>query len=468
MSANGFGCYRTALILPQGVLIHCPPLSPIRPQPSLLACLIPTATTPKSSKSTIPEPTRSYPLPIPAPLSQVPYTYGRATLLSRSHDASHFLVFWPRLSDTLTSELSQLASSAAATSSTTTTTTPNPASRSNFTQDESHTLDQGGVLALYTKPAPSIRRTTYYYTYDIYSYWNTAYNPITSLWLFEPRKWEVRSTGRRDRLRVDLEADDMHVDPDDREGGHTNGILPNGLPNGHTGDDAEHTPVEFIRTPFRGPRSATTGQMGMSTILGFVVLFADHHLNFYSTEKSIPPVNLASETYGETSSTSYYPTLDVLRCPLLTPSTVMVEPASNGGANDSATLADVKFRLIVPGQAKLHIRAGDETIWVAFRSFRPTTIWTALNDDQRNPGLVNGNLAERLSTGPEGSLEGILDPMREEHNSVKRNVRRGPRSVFRGGDRQGQEEDWLDLVEVQLDLREDVLCKLLRGYDQEK
>jgi hypothetical protein len=260
----------------------------------------------------------------------------------------------------------------------------------------------------------------------------------------------------------------MHVEPDGRVGEHTNGILPNGLPNGDTGDDAENTPVEFVRSPFRGPRSATTGRMGTSTILGFVVLFADHHLNFYSTEKSIPPVNLASETYGETSSTSYYPSLDVLRCPLLTPSTVMVEPAIGDSANDPTASVDVKSRLIVPGQAKLHVRADDETIWVAFRSFRPRTIWTAPTNDQRHLGLVNGSMTEGSSTGPVESLAGMLDPMREEQNTENRSVRRGPRSVFRGGDRQGQEEDWLDLVEVQLELREDVLCELPYCYEREE
>jgi hypothetical protein len=159
LDVNSCHLARTALILPSGVLIHCPPLSPIRTQPSLLACLVPSSILPESSKAkTSTSTTRSYPLPTPAPLSLVPYTYGRPTLLSRSHDASHFLVFWPRLSDTITSELSQLASVAAATSKTTT--TPDPASNTNFQQDESHTLDQGGVLALYTRPAPSIRRTT--------------------------------------------------------------------------------------------------------------------------------------------------------------------------------------------------------------------------------------------------------------------------------------------------------------------
>ena len=247
-----------------------------------------------------------------------------------------------------------------------------------------------------------------------------------------------------------------------------NGILSNGLPNGHTGDDAEHTSVEFVRAPFRGPRSATTGRMGTSTILGFVVLFADHHLNFYSTEKSIPPVNLASETYGETSSTSYYPALDVLRCPLLTPSTVMVEPASGDSANNTTTSADVKSRLIVPGQAKLHVRADDETIWVAFRSYRPRTIWTAPTDDRQEHKIVNDGMAERLSTDPEGSLAGMLDPMREEQSALNRSVRRGPSSVFRGGDEQGQEEDWVDLVEVQLELGEDVLCEPPRDHDWER
>jgi hypothetical protein len=271
------------------------------------------------------------------------------------------------------------------------------------------------------------------------------------------------STRRRDRLKVELETDEMHVEVNGRADDHTNGNLPNGLPNGHAEEDPDHAQVEFVRTPFRGPRSATTSQTGTSMTIGFVVLFADHHLNFYSTEKSIPPVNLASETYGETSPSPHYPALDVLRCPLLTPSTVMIETSSGHGENDPEALVNAKSRLIVPGQARIHIRADDETIWVAFRSFRPRTIWTAAEDNRPDLGIVNGMMSQEPSMALEGGLAGMLDPSREVEGLNDRRVRRAPRSVFRGADREAQEEDWMDLVEVRLELREDVLCELVKG-----
>jgi hypothetical protein len=304
-----------------------------------------------------------------------------------------------------------------------------------------------------------------------------------------------------------------------------------GLPNGDT-SEKEESSVKFFRRPFCGPKPVIIKNVqakepssapSAESPLGFVVLFANHHLNFYSALHALPLVNngmgiggsgmgtglgLGLDLQGDgmitdipTPSSPGYPKLEVMSCPLLTPSTVMAQPTPgsssslnlDGSVNlnleqGSAVTADSPSsspRLIVPGQATIDIRPGDETIWVGFRSYRPRRVWvldeqgdqnghgqdrpdagTGLGDKAHPNGAVGGGRS--ISSSADGVPGRALDTLRgmgtagEVEGEPRRRVGVPPRSVFRASDKDGQEEDWVEVVEVKLDLHENVFCKSIR------
>jgi hypothetical protein len=432
-------------------------------------------------------------------------------------------------------------------------TIPDPSPTFNFLQDEQlhpylasdRNQAQGGILALYTRPAASTSTTrpTHFFTFDVHSYWKTDYEPVTCRWLFEPRRWDVDV--RKNGLKVEAETEHVGMNGN----GHVNGngmdvdthhhveedgttsSAPNGLPNGDT-SEPEEASAKFFRRPFCGPKPVIvknaqgkepSSASSAESPLGFVVLFANHHLNFYSALHALPLVNngmgiggsgvgtglgLGLDLQGDgmitdipTPSSPRYPKLEVMSCPLLTPSTVMAQPSPgsssslnlDGSVNlnlnqGSAATADSSSpapRLIVPGQATIDIRPGDETIWVGFRSYRPRRVWvideqgdqtghdrvrpdagTGLGDKAHPNDAVGGGRS--VSSSANGVPGRVLDTLRgmgtagEVEGEPRRRVGVPPRSVFRASDKEGQEEDWVEVVEVKLDLHENVFCKSIR------
>jgi hypothetical protein len=369
------------------------------------------------------------------------------------------------------------------------------------------------------------------------------YEPVTCRWLFEPRRWDVDV--RKNGLKVETETEHVEMNGNGHvngngmdvdthhhvEGNGTSSSEPNGLPNGDI-SERDEPGMNFFRRPFCGPKPVIiknfqakepSSASSTDSPLGFVVLFANHHLNFYSALHALPLVNdgmgiggsgmgtglgLGLDLRGDGMNTDIskpssprYPKLEVMSCPLLTPSTVMAQPTPgsssslnlDGSVNlnleqgsavtdDSSSSAP---RLIVPGQATIDIRPGDETIWVGFRSYRPRRVWvldeqgdqdghrqdrpdagTGLGDKAHPNSAVSGGRS--VSSSADGVRGGALDTLRglgtagEVEGEPRRRVGAPPRSVFRASDKEGQEEDWVEVVEVKLDLHENVFCKSIR------
>lgn len=307
---------------------------------------------------------------------------------------------------------------------------------------------------------------TYFFTYDVHSYWTTDYNPITCRWLFEPRQWDVKTVRAGLKVEAEVDMNGMSVDGEEHlaENGHASS-QPNGLPNGN-GSEREEPNLGFFRTPFRGPKPVVD-RSKESSPLGFVVLFANHRLNFYSALHALPLVNNGMGLHNDDLPLPNYPKLEVLSCPLLTPSTVMAQPTpsldlsgnrefvnASGSANGHST------RLILPGQASICIRPGDETIWVGFRSYRPhRTGVIDQPEDEAAKMYQNVDVASPSQGARNGPVD-LSPEMPGEARSIPiRRIGNPPKSVFRASDKEGQEEDWVDVVEVRLDLQENVFCE---------
>lgn len=315
--------------------------------------------------------------------------------------------------------------------------------------------DLGGVLVLYTRPEKSAARITYSHTFDIYASWRTEYCAAACTWLFPPRKWTLQG----DYHGSQQDDSDKKPATDDAKRGRSNpeanGVKQEPAIDGIFGDiqaaeaskklegegaALEEKPFVPRRTPVVGPVQPTYSSAISNPT--FVVLFADHHLNLYfSAMPSFPtPSGTRSNDPALSDSTNaVYPKLDVISCPILTPSVVLLEaeespvtiagiPAKteNGKPDSSAasspeqpllqqqqqqilqqqqqsSIGDLaestaapadalplnsvetltstprKVRQIRPGQAGIFMREEDETIWVAFRSYRPTRIQVPVN-----------------------------------------------------------------------------------------
>lgn len=457
-----------------GTLIFCPRLSNLRPFPTLLAKPI-TPRLPSPSQfpvlSTNLDKTHHLPLPILI-VNAAPYSYAQPTILSRSHDPRYFLAFFPRVSDETRKRLSQQA--AASLQVTTLATnqavqdivngadpglatsnipSANDMGKQGYDTEVEEYEDFGGVLVLYTRPEPTPNRITYSHTFDIYASWKTDYCALDCKWLFPPRKWVLDDSvggGKQERNGRAAAADlatskgTTHAD--------TNGVVHDDEMKGIFRDDesdqavkqeepetsTEWKPPTLKRTPVVGPLQPTYSSTNSHP--SFVVLFADHRLNLYfSALPAFPPTTIArsNNAVSDPDQAAQYPKVDVISCPILTPSVVLMDTSESTTAEDGTVLRPQngkpdssaasspeqpllqqqqqqilqqqqqtngteipegesiavnrqssasstramprKARQIRPGQATIYMREEDETIWVGFRSYRPTRLFVPVD-----------------------------------------------------------------------------------------
>ncbi|KAJ9105248.1 hypothetical protein QFC21_001614 [Naganishia friedmannii] len=493
--------FQTALFVSPGVLIFCPQLSEIRPYPTLFV---------KSISPKLPSPSehavvnsnldKLIALHLPKTIANAPpYSYGQPTILSRSHNPRYFVSFFPKLSDDTRKRLGQQAVSAAqqttsaanravqaivngadAAAATSAIPLPGDVPTQGFDTEIEEYEDNGGVLVLYTRPEPSAYRIIYNHTFDIYASWKTDYCALDCEWLFAPRKWVVEGRDTPEGTTVEAKASSKVngvVQPDDDD--DMKGIFGEEPPKEAVKVEDGHTPTKWKsphlkRVPCRGPVQPTYSSTNPSP--AFVVLYANHRLNLYfSALPSFPSTTTlrssSNDPTANLSLNSSYVKLDVLSCPILTPSVVLYESAENLPANsakqepgkpdssaasspeqpllqqqqqqilqqqkqvtpapfvdadslemgalDSAAadrLATRRKRQILPGQATVFMREEDETIWVGFRSYRPTCI------------LVPNTSVQSAS---------VLDDIKTNSSRVED---------------EGEEEDWICITELRLDL----------------
>lgn len=588
---------RSALFVSPGVLVFCPSLSNVRPFPVLLA---------KSITPKLPSPSRypilnsnldkTHSLPLPKIIiNALPYSYAPPTTLSRSHDPRFFLAFFPKLSDETRRRLGQRATASAhlATMATNqavqdivngadpglvTATIPLPndfASQGYDTEVEEYE-DLGGVLVLYTRPDPSPIRITYSHTFDIYASWKTDYCAAACTWLFPPRKWTMED----DPIETKQHKADRETTIGNAENGtshiRSNGVKQEVVMNGLFGETKpeevanrleEEGPAStwklptLRRTPVVGPVQPTYSSTNSNPT--FVVLYADHRLNLYFSALPTFPTPSGTRSNDPTSinsTSTVYPKLDVISCPILTPSVALYESQEspitstgittkpeNGKPDSSAasspeqpllqqqqqqilqqqqqsTVGEVpatesieamqlnpaetalctprKIRQIRPGQAFIYMREEDETIWVAFRSYRPTRLQVPV-DPISSDRTQAANATLQNGTGKSPGNSGISTEVMNFMKSMPRNrvpnelsmealasigvMREGPGladahqlapldtsidytnaliaapasrddSVY---GLEGEEEDWICVTELRLDLLSGVPCMQL-------
>lgn len=497
---------RTALFMSPGVLIFCPQLSEIRPYPTLLV---------KSISPKLPSPSehavvnsnldKLVALHLPKAIANAPpYSYGQPTILSRSHNPRYFVSFFPKLSEDTRKRLSQQAVSAVqkttsaanravqaivngadAAAATSAIPLPGDVPTQAFDTEVEEYEDNGGVLVLYTRPEPSAYRIIYSHTFDIYASWKTDYCALDCKWLFAPRKWVVdrRDTPEATTTEAKTPSKFNGVAQDD----DMKGIFDEEPAKETVKIEDGHTPTQWKsphlkRMPFAGPVQPTYSSTNPSPT--FVVLFANHRLNLYFTAlPSFPSTTALRSSPNDPTANpllnSSYIKLDVLSCPILTPSVVLYESMENPpvgsakqepgkpdssaasspeqpllqqqqqqilqqqkqvnpapfietdslemGALDAAAPdrpAARRKRQILPGQATVFIREEDETIWVGFRSYRPTRILVPTSSVQSHS---------------------VLDQIQIKPSLIED---------------EGEEEDWICITELRLDLISGVPCAL--------
>jgi hypothetical protein len=446
---------------------------------------------------------KTHQLPLPKTiLNALPYSYAQPTVLSRSHNPRYFLAFFPRVSDETRRRLSQQA--AASLQVTTLATnqavqdivngadpglaasaipSANDMGAQGYDTEIEEYEDFGGVLVLYTRPDPSPNRIIYGHTFDIYASWKSDYCALDCKWLFPPRKWvfdEREDDDKPDRPNREASAE-INIATKGATNGDTNGVTHDDEMKGIFGDDeldeavkqesdpsTEWKPPGLRRTPAVGPLQPTYSST--TSHPSFVVLYADHRLNLYfSALPTFPPTTTArsNNQIPSIGPNAQYPKLDVIACPILTPSVVLHETAdspttgsgnmvkpengkpdssaasspeqpllqqqqqqilqqqqqTNGGEMPEGESATVnrrtsavttramprKARQIRPGQATIYMREEDETIWVGFRSYRPTRLYIPVDPAQMGSAAPTQALAQN---GGSFSLEnGNVNPM---------------------------------------------------------
>ena len=495
---------RSALFVSPGTLIFCPGLSNLRLYPILLAKSInPKLPSPSSYPILNSNLDKTHALPLPRIITDAPaYSYAPPTILSRSHDPRFFLAFFPKLSDETQRRLGQRAAASThlatlATNqavqdivngadpalATATILSPNDFASQGYDTEMEEYEDLGGVLVLYTRPETSAARITYTHTFDIYASWRTDYCAAACKWLFSPRKWTLQDNCHGSQQDESDEKPAANDAKHGRSNPKVNGVKQEPAIDGIFGDiqsagaskklggegaASEGKPFVPKRTPVVGPVQPTySGAISNPT---FVVLFADHHLNLYFSAMPTFPTpsgTRASDPASMNSTSAVYPKLDVISCPILTPSVVLLEseespmtvagiPAKpeNGKADSStasspeqpllqqqqqqilqqqqqSSIGDLaestaapldalplnsveslastprKVRQIRPGQASIFVREEDETIWVAFRSYRPARIQVPVNPIPIH-GTQGANASNQNGTG--GSTGFIRSP----------------------------------------------------------
>ncbi|KAJ9108139.1 hypothetical protein QFC19_002606 [Naganishia cerealis] len=317
--------------------------------------------------------------------------------------------------------------------------------------------DNGGVLVLYTRPEQTPYRIIYSQTFDIYASWRTDYCALACKWLFAPRKWIADGRDIQDgdtmpgnRAPLDNRNSNVNGVP---QGDDMEEIFGEGQASETVKIEDEDERTEWVspllkRVPSVGPVQPTYSSTNPSPT--FVILYADHRLNLYfSALPSFPSTTSLRSSLNDSASTSpnsAYLKLDVLSCPILTPSVVLYESMENPSASSpkqapgktdssaasspeqpllqqqqqqimqqqqqsnntpfnqadsmergtlDSTAADRvtarRNRQILPGQATIFVREEDETMWVGFRSYRPTRVLI--------PGISTQSIAEPAKRG---------------------------------------------------------------------
>jgi hypothetical protein len=512
--------FRSALFVSPGVLVFCPSLSNVRPYPVLLTKSI-TPKLPSPSQypilNTNLDKTHSLPLPREI-INALPYSYAQPTILSRSHDPRYFLAFFPKLSDETRRRLGQRAAASAHLATMATNQAvqdivngaPNDFASQGYDTEVEEYEDLGGVLVLYTRPEPSPIRITYSHTFDVYASWKTDYCAMECSWLFPPRKWiaedENDETASETKQGENVGKMTSIKAENGAAGLKSNGVKQEAAMNGIFGetrseeaankleeDDSASNwkPPRLRRTPVVGPVQPTYSSTNSTPT--FVVLYADHRLNLYFSALPTFPTpsgTRPSDPMLPNSVIPVYPKLDVISCPILTPSVVLYEstetptaPAPNtvkqeNGKPDSSaasspeqpllqqqqqqilqqqqqgTVGEVpendtavimqlnptetptdtqrKVRQIRPGQAVIYMREEDETIWVAFRSYRPTRLLVPVDRvsvdtaEAANATAQNG-IGKSTGFGKSPANTGISNEVVNLLNSMPRN--RGPNEL---------------------------------------
>lgn len=439
--------------------------------------------------------------------------------------------------------------------------------------------DLGGVLVLYTRPEPSPIRITYSHTFDVYASWKTDYCALECTWLFPPRKWVARDETDETKREEDVGKMTSIKAETGTSGLKSNGVKQEAAMNGIFGETRSEEastkleeedsasawkPPRLRRTPVVGPVQPTYSSTNSTPT--FVVLYADHRLNLYFSAMPTFPTpsgTRPSDPMLPNSVIPVYPKLDVISCPILTPSVVLYEstetpiaPAENSakqvngkpdssaasspeqpllqqqqqqilqqqqqgnGAdvpeNDAAAVMQLnpvetpletqrKVRQIRPGQAVIYMREEDETIWVAFRSYRPTRLQVPVDRvfadtaEAANATVQNGT-SKSTGLGKSPANTGISNEVVNLLDSMPRN--RGPNelsvealatigmmrdaSIVANGHQlppldssvdytnalqaaksldaesvhslEGEEEDWICVTELRLDLLSGIPC----------
>ncbi|KAJ9120768.1 hypothetical protein QFC22_002700 [Naganishia vaughanmartiniae] len=430
------------------------------------------------------------------------FHYGQPTILSRSHNPRYFVAFFPKLSDDTRKRLGQeavyavqkttsaadravqaIVNGADAAAATSAIPLPGDVPTQGFDTEIEEYEDNGGVLVLYTRPEPSSYRIIYSHTFDIYASWRTDYCALDCKWLFAPRKWVIDGRDTPDGTSTEAKTSSKVngvVQDDDMKG-----IFGEEPPKETVKFEDGHTPTQWKpphlkRVPFVGPVQPTYSSTSPSPT--FVILFANHRLNLYfSALPSFPSTTTlrssSNDPTANLSLNSSYNKLDVLSCPILTPSVVLYESMENPSANSARQEPDKpdssaasspeqpllqqqqqqilqqqkqvnsapfietdslemgalasaaadrpaarRKRQILPGQAAVFMREEDETIWVGFRSYRQTRI------------LVPSTSVQSTS---------VLDEVKVNSSLVED---------------EGEEENWICITELRLDLIGGVPC----------
>lgn len=453
---------RGLAILSHNIIIHSPRLASVRPYPSIIAhhlpLPLPTTSASVPISNTRPRPTRELPLPTSI-LAAPPFTFGPASLIERyPSDDRYFWVYWPKLAEGTTKRYTNLANASLSganpgdplTSSSSSTHIPSsPVILEETIREQSE--DHGGVLSLYHKPETNstlptasgeinIVNTGIYISsslleFMIHSAWVVDSEPVAWEWLYQPRKWitETLHTGRseKDDKKQELAAPETETAP-------------------------KLEPERLIRGPAYGPSppSSSTPLFGSHhnspSPPTFILLFSDTKTRLYFPSPGIIP----------TPNTFAAP-IEMLTLALSTrengtvkgPQWSRMNPVKNSG---NLIMDAQGRRRIRRNQATIYLKPEDSRIFFAYRCHsvcgsEEDNLWTspdaaATTKEKELPINATGLGITSLANGDvEMTDEHAAAPVvsgNEESAEVKL-VRRVPLDE--------QEEDWLNVVDVNVD-----------------
>lgn len=307
--------------------------------------------------------------------------------------------------------------------------------------------------------------------FEIYGCWELDYGVMDTRWLYARREW-----------RAELGMSEGEGVVIGHRNGNTNGDSSNVMD--IDGSDTKESPndpssstsrsfsnIKFSKSPYCGPIPA--GKAYPSINFGgasplqaptFAVLLADQQLNVYfsTQDPAVPYVNGTGQMGLQMNLDGGgfgYPRLDVLRCPLSTTSTSTLnqnQPSALGQMG-SAEPQKRKRRLIRPGQGSIGIRGSDETVWVGFRSHRVRGEASAPAIAETGPAVGDVPLDIPLMVPVAGGIAGNVMGV-AMGNAVAENSGVGDAGDVGDLLDDGQEEDWVEVVEVKFDCLAQVPC----------